>query len=227
MRAPTSQPVGIHTVMEILHELGAHDDPMIGSAADWLASITREDGGIPFVLEDAMAHPHAPWWHHADESSVTQTAANAAALHNLRVQPPVAGAGRRVPVRAASPGSTRRASARTSASATTCCSRSTSSTPIRRPAARTRPSTPSARSRADPGSELPSPLDLSPSPGARSRRLFDDAVIERDLDALEQAQKDDGGWTVSWPDWNAAAAIEWRGVATVVALSVLRANGRL
>ena len=83
MRAPTSQPVGIHTTMEILHEIGAHDDPMIGAAADWLATITRDDGGIPFVLEDAMAHPHAPWWQHSDESSVTQTAANAAALHHL------------------------------------------------------------------------------------------------------------------------------------------------
>ncbi len=55
MRAPTSQPVGIHTAMEILHEVGVHDDPMIRPAADWLTTITREDGGIPFVLEDAMA----------------------------------------------------------------------------------------------------------------------------------------------------------------------------
>ena len=64
-------------------------------------------------------------------------------------------------------------------------------------------------------------------PGSRSRRLFDDDAIERDLDALEAAQQDDGGWTVSGPDWNAAASVEWRGVATVNALKLLRANGRL
>ena len=50
--------------------------------------------------------------------------------------------------------------------------------------------------------------------------------MESDLDALERAQQDDGGWRVAWPDWNDAAAVEWRGVATVNALSLLRANER-
>jgi hypothetical protein len=86
MRAPISQPVGIHTTLEILHEIGVHDDPMIRSAADWLMAITRDDGGIPFVL--ATDAPHAPWWQHSDGSSHTQTAANAAALHNLGVDHP-------------------------------------------------------------------------------------------------------------------------------------------
>jgi hypothetical protein len=86
MRAPESQPVGVQTAMEILHEIGVHDDPMIGPAVDWLATITREDGGIPFVLETDA--PHAPWWRSSDASSVTQTAANAAALHSLGVSHP-------------------------------------------------------------------------------------------------------------------------------------------
>ena len=60
--------------------------------------------------------------------------------------------------------------------------------------------------------------------GRRSRRLFD---VQSDLDALERAQQDDGGWRVAWPDWNAAAAVEWRGVATVNALTLLRANDRV
>jgi hypothetical protein len=77
---------------------------------------------------------------------------------------------------------------------------------------------------AEYGSERPSALDLSPTPGSRSRERFD---VERDLDALERAQEDDGGWRVSWPDWNAAASVEWRGVITVHALNTLRANGRL
>jgi hypothetical protein len=29
-----------------------------------------------------------------------------------------------------------------------------------------------------------------------------------------------------WDQWNAAAAIEWRGVVTINALRLLRANGR-
>jgi hypothetical protein len=227
MRAPTSQPVGIHTVMEILHDVGTHDDPMIRPAADWLATITREDGGIQFVLEDAMAHPHAPWWQYADESSVTQTAANAAALHNLRLSHPwLEGADEFLFARIAGLDAARLGEdvglgydllfsfhfldAHPDAARAEAALEALGPIPA-----------------ADPGSELPSPLDLSPAPGSRSRRLFDEAMIERDLDAPEAAQKDDGGWTVSWPDWNAAAAVEWRGVATVLALSVLRANGRL
>ena len=57
VRGPVSQPVGVHTVMEVLHEIGAHDDPMIGSACDWLASVTRDDGGVPFCLAERRGLP--------------------------------------------------------------------------------------------------------------------------------------------------------------------------
>jgi hypothetical protein len=225
MRAPISQPVGIHTTMEILHELGAHDDPMIGPAADWLQTITREDGGIPFVLQTEA--PHAPWWRYSDASSHTQTAANAAALHSLNVSHPwLEQADEFLFARIAELDASRLGEdlgpaydllfsvhfldAHPDAAGAEAALEALAPIPA-----------------AEPGTEVPSPLDLSPTPGSRSRRLFDDALIERDLDALEQAQQDDGGWRVPWPDWNPAAAIEWRGVATVNALKTLRANGRL
>jgi hypothetical protein len=224
MRAPTSQPVGVHTAMEIVHEISAHDDPMIGPAADWLQTITRADGGIPFVLEDAMAHPHAPWWRYADASSVTQTAANAAALHNLRITHPwLDGADEFLFARIAELDTSKLGEdvglgydllfgvhfldAHPDAARAGAALEALGAIPT-----------------AEAGSELPSALDLSPLPGARSRGRFD---VERDLDALERAQQDDGGWRVAWGDWNAAASVEWRGVATVNALSLLRANGRI
>lgn len=37
----------------------------------------------------------------------------------------------------------------------------------------------------------------------------------------------DGGWTVDFDSWSPAAALEWRGHATVEAVVLLRANGRL
>ncbi len=226
MRAPLSQPVGIHTAMEILHEAGAGDDPMIGPAADWLTSVTHADGGIPFALASMEPYPHAPWWQASDGSSVTQTAANAAALHALGVTHPwLDGADEFLFERIAGLDSSRLGedvglgydllfsvhfldahpdAARAEAALAALG-------PI--------PDT-------EPGSELPSALDLSPVPGSRSRRLLDDATIGRHLDHLEAGQKDDGGWTVPWGDWNAAATLEWRGVATVNALELLRANGR-
>jgi hypothetical protein len=222
MRAPTSQPVGVHTTMEILHEIGVRDDPMIGAAADWLQTITREDGGIPFVLETDA--PHAPWWQYSDESSVTQTAANAAALHNLGVSHPwLTGADEFLFARIAELDASRLGEdiglgydllfsvhfldAHPDDARATAALEALGPIPT-----------------SDPGSEHPSALDLSPLPGSRSRRLFD---VQSDLDALERAQQDDGGWRVAWPDWNAAAAVEWRGVATVNALTLLRANSRV
>jgi hypothetical protein len=222
MRAPTSQPVGVQTAMEILHEIGVHDDPMIRAALDWLATVTREDGGIPFVLETDA--PHAPWWQSSDASSVTQTAANAAALHNLGVSHPwLEQADEFLFARIAQIDASRVGQdagldydvlfsvhfldAHPDDARATAALDGLAPIPT-----------------ADPGSEHPSALGLSPLPDSRSRRLFD---VASDLDALERAQDDDGGWRVAWPDWNDAAAVEWRGVATVNALTLLRANGRV
>jgi hypothetical protein len=231
MRAPTSQPVGVHTVLEILHEAGAHDDPMIGPAADWLATITRDDGGIPFVLEDAMAHPHAPWWQYEDESSPIQTPVNAAALHRLGARHPWLDAADEFCFRqiaqldlsglTTEPGYALQFGV-AFLNAHPDAARAEQALDALAPALE-----PLRAAEPDPSAEVTSPLDLAPTPDSRSRRLFDDAMIERHLDAVESAQRRDGGWTVSWPDWNPAAAIEWRGVATLNALTLLRANGRL
>ena len=222
MRAPESQPVGVQTVMEILHEIDVHDDAMIGPAVDWLHSITRDDGGIPFVLETDA--PHAPWWSFTDASSVTQTAANAAALHNLGVSHPwLQQADEFLFDRIAQLDASRVTDDIGLGYDVLFCVHFLDAHPDEARATEALDALAPIPT-AGHGSERPSALDLSPGPRSRSRRLFD---VEQDLDALEQAQQDDGGWHVSWPDWNPAASLEWRGVATVLALNVLRANDRL
>jgi hypothetical protein len=52
-------------------------------------------------------------------------------------------------------------------------------------------------------------------------------VIEAELDRLERQQKDDGGWSVDFASYSPAAALEWRGYATVQAVWTLRRAGRL
>ena len=71
------------------------------------------------------------------------------------------------------------------------------------------------------------PLELARRPEHAARRLYDDAVIERELDRLEAGQREDGGWTFDFAAWNPAVAWEWRGAVTVDALRTLRAYGRL
>jgi hypothetical protein len=74
--------------------------------------------------------------------------------------------------------------------------------------------------------EVHFPLEFAPRPDSIGRRLFDDATIERHLDALVAAQQPDGGWTFSFPVWTPATEAEWRGVVTFENVTTLRRYGR-
>jgi hypothetical protein len=230
MRAPDSQPVGIHTALEILYEVGAVDDPMIRPAADWLATIARPDGGIAFCLPSAVDHPRAPWWQPVAASSVTQTAANAAALHRLGVEHPwLEGADEflfrwldRLDLTSAPPGPgvgydvryavlflNAHPDAQRAEAALDALARGLDRAVALEPGA---------------SGDVQTPLDVAPHPGDRARRLFDTTTIDGHLDALAAAQQDDGGWTFGWEGWSPAGTLEWRGILTVGALRTLRAN---
>jgi hypothetical protein len=230
MRAPVSQPVGAHTAMEILHEVGVHDDELIQGAADWLATIARADGGVPFCLPSALDYPRNPIWQPADESSIIQTAANAAALHALGVAHPWLDGADEFLWR------------EIDALDLTTADDNPGTGYVVRFAISFLNAVPDA-DRADaaldaltpgldrfvspePGGDVQTGLDIAPRPDSRARRLLDPADVERNLDALEAAQQPDGGWTFGWDGWNPAATLEWRGVVTIDALRTLAANGR-
>jgi hypothetical protein len=230
MRAPASQPVGAHTALEILHEVGAHDEELIRGAADWLATITRDDGGIPFCLRSALDYPRNPIWQPADESSIIQTAANAAALHELGAEHPwLDGADAYVWRRieqldlATAPGHAGTGYevrfAITFLNAVPDAARAEAALDAFKPDLHRFVAT-------EPGGDVQTVLDIAPWPDSRSRRLFDPSDVERSLDALEAAQRPDGGWMFGWDEWNPAATLEWRGVVTLGALRLLEANGR-
>jgi hypothetical protein len=230
MRAPHSQPVGAHTAMEILHEVGAHEDDLITGAADWLATVTRADGGVPFCLPSVLDYPRNPIWQPADASSVIQTAANAAALHELGVEHPwLSGAdefmwGRldELDLATADPNPGTGYVVRFAflfLNAVPDAARADAALDRLAPHL-DRFITP------EPGGDVQTPLDLAPWPDSRSRRVFDPADVEQNLDALEAAQRPDGGWMFGWDEWNPAATLEWRGVVTINALRLLRVNRR-
>ena len=68
--------------------------------------------------------------------------------------------------------------------------------------------------------------DVARAPGSLARRWFTDAEVERSLDFLADAQREDGGWPARRRAWAPGAALEWRPVVTVEALLTLRAYGR-
>jgi len=71
------------------------------------------------------------------------------------------------------------------------------------------------------------PLEFAPTPTSLGRSWFDDDLIERHLDHLEQQQRPDGGWSIAWEPPSEASRCDWRGMVTIHALRVLQAYGRL
>jgi len=230
LRGPESQPVPTWTALVVLGELDALGDPMVERALNYLQGITTAEGGVPFVLPSSRAHPHAPWWETGDDppASLNPTAAIAGVLMAHGVEHPwleratdycwhgIEAIEETSPyeMRAVLPfldGATDRGRAE-------------------RAFARVGPKLlEQGLVELDPHApgEIHSPLVFAPRPSCLARRLFSDAVIEAQLDALVAAQEPDGGWPINWPAWTPAAGIEWRGWATVEALQTLRAYGRL
>lgn len=229
IRAPVSQPVPTWMALSLLDEAEAFEDLMVIQACDYLLSITTAEGGVPFVLPEVRDYPHAPWWEAGDQSpaSLNPTAAIAALLHKHRVEHPWL------------------------ATATAYCWRQLDAmdqtTPYEMRAVLPFLDHVSDRKRAEKvftrvgpkileqnlvaltpvvQEDIHTPLNFAPHPQSLARRLFSDEVIEANLNALASAQQKDGGWAFDWLAWNAAAALEWRGIVTIDALLTLRAYGR-
>jgi hypothetical protein len=227
-RGPESQPAAALTALAVLDEAGAWDDAVAQSTCDWLAATEPATGGTPFVLPGVERWPHGPWWAPQEglPASLTTTGQVLAPLLAHRVEHPWVERATawmwsqvddradmdpydaigltafldRVPDRA-------RADAAIDALA-----------PALREVLVPRPGGP-----PDEHDEL----ELATRPDSVARRIFDPAAIEAALDRVAAGQRDDGGWTFTWLAWSPVAEAEWRGVVTVRALSVLRANGRL
>jgi hypothetical protein len=227
VRSPESEPTAALHAMEVLSEIGALQDPMVADSAAWVATIADPDGGVPFVLPTAAAHPHAPWMVPSDGGSHL-TFAIAAALSR-------AGSGEPWLTRAtawcwAKLDRPDELSAYTVKFALNFLD----AVPDH---ARATAAVERLRSRIDADGSMPveggteeerlSPLTLSQRPDGRSRALFSTDQIDADLDRLEHQQQDDGGWTFDWLAWSPAQAAEWRGAVTLRALTTLAAHARV
>jgi hypothetical protein len=227
VRAPQSEPTSTLHALEVLDQLKVFDDPMVSEAAAWVAGIAGPDGGVPFVMSTAAWHPHAPWMIPSADGSML-TFAIAARLWDMGSMQPWL------------------------RQATHWCWAKLDG--IDEPAgywlkfalqfldavpdrARADGAIQQLRDRIGPDGSIPvtggtenerlSPLALSPRLHSRSRALFTDEQISADLDALEQGQRDDGGWTFDWLAWSPGQSIEWRGILTVLAVITLAEHGRI
>jgi len=233
LRSATSQPVAAMHALEVLAEIRDTTSPRPVELCDWLADHSLPDGGIPLALRYADTAGSAPLWAQADAtvSALQMTAQLAAQAHRL--------ARHRADV----------AEHPWLAAATSYCldvvDRIVEAPhavellfvmrfldAVADTAPRARPlldrlarfvvsdgPTPVAGGAEDEALYL---LDFSPYADAPSRESFTPDAVAADLDRLAGEQRPDGGWVVTFTTYSPAAALEWRGYATVQAVAVLR-----
>ncbi|MFI0349583.1 hypothetical protein [Actinomadura sp. 9N407] len=229
LRGEASQPVPAQHALETLHEVGADDDPAVRRIGDFLASITRPGGGVPFVLPTVRDAPRAPWWQTPDDppANINPTASLAGLLHLMGADHPWLG-----PATDFCWGYLEEEGNEPGPYDTLAILAFLDHVPDRKRAEavfdRIRDAL-LANVALDPYAEGThhSPLDFAPSPGGIAHRLFDATVLDAHLDALVDTRLDDGGWTVNFPFWTPIVEPEWRGYITVERLRTLRAYGRL
>jgi hypothetical protein len=236
LRSPESQPGSAWHAFEVLEDIAPATAPHAATLCDWLNSITLADGGLPFALPLGVPAGSAPWWQNADptESSLQITAITTAAAQRVAAHDPAV---------AAHPWLER---------ATNYCldairaideepfayvlafslhlldavydSRPEAAELLRKLGSYI-PADGRLRVRGGAEDETLHPLDLAPYPDRPARDLFNEDVISADLERLAALQQDDGGWIVDFRSSSPAGALEWRGYATVRAITILARNG--
>ncbi|MGY1753999.1 hypothetical protein [Blastococcus sp. SYSU D01042] len=238
LRSATSQPGGALHALEAFADLAPGTTPRAVEVCDWLAAVALPDGGLPFALPVPDPAACAPFWVSADPatSSLQITAVVAATAYRVAVADPAVAAHPWL-ARAtaycleAVRGLGESPQAMELAFAVRFLDAAAPSTPqaagLVGELARHVPSDGLLHVAGGAEDEFMRPLDFAPFPGGPARELFAPAVVEAELDRLAAGQRDDGGWTVDFDSYSPAAALEWRGHATVNAVVLLRANGRL
>jgi hypothetical protein len=235
-RGPVSQPTTAEQALRLLDEIALFDDPIVHRICDYLATISMPDGGVPTMLAHVPRYPHAPWWEPGKgepRASLLPTAGIAGLLHKHRVDHPwlapatefcwaaiddltdaPASLGLPYVIRFALVFLDHVPDRRRAERAVAALGRQA----LRIKAVALDPQT---------SGEVHFVLDYAPEPQTLARRWFDDNLIEKHLDALVDAQQDDGGWSINWPAWSPITGLEWRAWQTIQRLKTLRAYDRL
>jgi hypothetical protein len=238
LRAPESQPAAALHAFEVFAEVAPVTAPEAAELCDWLDAIALPDGGLPFALPIENPSGSAPLWAHADPHAFSLqitaiVAANASrvAAHDPAVaaHPWLARATSRclaaIAALEAAPAAYELAFAVRLLDAVH--DRDAAAPALLARLGEYVPEDGRLRVVGGRPDETLWPLDLAPEPGRPARTILDEAAVAADLERLAGEQLEDGGWTVDFQSYSPAAALEWRGYATVRALSVLRDNAML
>lgn len=229
IRGPSSQPLHTEIALRALQQAGVRDTGLAEGTCAFLASIAHEDGTVPIGLPSMLDYPRAAHWNTLDTSDgpLNPTGALVGLLHWQGVEHPW--------LERASAWCWQRLEAPiTEAHALRCALTFLRFAPDQERARALAPKVAgqafgASYFNAEPGAASYglTPLQLVPTPDAPGRSVFSDALINAHLDDLCAQQQDDGGWPITWTAPGPGAAMEWRGMMTLEALTTLRAHGRI
>lgn len=232
-RAPASQPVAALHAFEVFEEVAPLTSSLALGLLDWFDAIAVDGGAVPFALPGGASAGSAPMWGTADTESPSlhMTAVVLSIAHRVARHDPEVAAHRWL--RRATEwavGEIATLDGPRDAIAFRYVLQLLDALDARDELERLGAHLPPDGTMPVTGgktAEAMRPLDFSPEPGRPIRDLLDPQTIETDLDRLAAEQHDDGGWDVDWTHWSPAGGLEWRGWATVRAVRILRANGRM
>jgi hypothetical protein len=238
LRAPESQPAAAFHAFEVLADVAPVTTPDAVELCDWLDAVSLPDGGLPFALPIDDPRGSAPFWAQADSGAFSLQITAIVAAHANRVaahDPGVAGhpwlarATSRclaaIDALEAAPAAYELAFAVRFLDAVH--ERDGAAAGLLKRLGEFVPRDGRLRVTGGLADEALRPVDLAPEPGRPARTLLDEAAVAADLERLAAEQDEDGGWSVDFQSYSPAAALEWRGYATVRALSILRDNAMI
>jgi hypothetical protein len=232
LRSRTSQPGPALHAFEVFAELAPVTVPEATALCDWLESVTLPDGGLPFGLHVPDPAGCAPFWAGADPDTsslqitaiVAATAQQVAAHDKAVAAHPWLGRATRYCLDALRGKDELHALELAFALRLADAVDDTEAIAL---LGEHIPETGLVHVQGGQEDEMMRPLDFAPYPGRPVRSLFTDEAIAAELRSLDDEQQDDGGWRVDFASYSPAAELEWRGYATVRAVSILtRAQDR-
>jgi hypothetical protein len=238
LRAAESQPAAAFHAFEVLADVAPIRTPEAVELCDWLDAIALPDGGLPFALPIADSSGCAPFWAQADPkafslqiSAIVAAHANRVAAHDTEVarHPWLARVTKcclaAIDAIEAAPAAYELAFAVRFLDAV--YDRDGAAQALLARLGGYVPRDGRLRVTGGLADEALRPVDLAPEPDRPARALLDEEAVATDLERLAAEQEEDGGWSVDFQSYSPAAALEWRGYATVRSLAILHDNAMI
>ena len=236
LRSPESQPAAALHAFEVFADIAPATTPRAVALCDWLERVTLPDGGLPMALPMAITAGSGPWWAGADANASSLQITSVVAARAWKVADPAVrehpwlGRATRYCLDAIAALDEAPHAYVLAFSIQLLDAAHEDHPEAEALLARLGEFVPAdGRLRVSGGAddEVLHPLYFAPDPGRPARGLLSADLIEADLDRLAAGQQDDGGWTVDFRSESPSGSLDWRGYATVDAIAVLRANGRM